>query len=1282
MRKVKALEVLAAATIAAIPTIGFADDGAVMRPRPQGVDRPAGNPFVFNFNQVSTGKYTFVRPGVTGGPEVDGTFTWNGPNNGTWQTAANWLPNSGFPDGSAATAVINNLNGGGVVQLTGGITLSNLNLTDPQIAAIAGPTSGASVTMTMAGNRTISAGQLSLEKFPFTPTFFGASIGLPAVAPDPARPVVIGGSNGLIVDGLGAAGLGDSGKISIRFSNPYTGNTTIQNGGQVTLLNQVSMDGAFGGGTDITLNRGKIWVEVDNGTLNKTITVQGLNNNLALGTDPANAGTSTQTFNGNIGGSGRLQIDGDFGGIGNFTANNTYSGILDVSIGSQVLSGNGAFASVSALNNSGSLTLEGGGVNRLSDTSTLTMYGASLRMNNYNGTETLGGFTIRGGTSNIIMQGGSGSLNGGAITRQNNGGLEIQANGLGSTNKIFFSNGTSQLVSGVFKYAFGHDQDPFVNGISSQFTQLMTYNANGMVTLGAAGGYAENVYTPGADVRLQSDVVDEAFPVPAGTTTINSLTMAPGFDGGGNGVNGVHVNGTGVLNISSGMVLSSFDGFTPGNAINSGVGNVVEANVTIQTPTDEMVLACPGAMTFQGTLADAPGATQTGMTKVGIRTLFMNSTTNTYEGATVLSGFNRHKGNLPNNAPSAYGSSSSAIILDPNNRIQNDPGLGNTGIFGVSFGPDANSGATTMDRPLVVRGNEGRGQVISQIRNFSNGGFTMNGAITVELGANLAFVSLNGAATPYTINSIISGPGIVSAQQLQASLFMALNAQNTFSGGFDLAGGLVTVGANTTVGAGDAVISGPFGTGLISVSGATFNGMDSTTGARTVGNDLLLNNGSFQVAGTNPFTFSGNVIAAGALLDIVPGNSATFSGVLSGSDMFKTGSGVLNLTGNNTIDGQINAGNGTVEGGMIVMRSNNAPGSGVGASAANFGENAIAVSGTGLVVGSDELMVVRGEGIGGLGNLRNLSGSNTWNGSVLVQEQTGLTTKGSIGVDGAGDTMSITGSIFTSGTNTSGSLAVNLGVRKVGPGTLVVGADNFVGTGSTTFKGSVIASGSIEVAQGTVRMSNTFADTHTPSVADVPSVTIAGGPGAATAKLDLGKNALVVDYTGASPLADIRSFIVQGYAAGSWTGNGITSSDANASNFAVGYAENAGGSGTSYTTFFGDPVDNTSVLAVWTRYGDANLDNLVNLGDFNRLASNFGTAAGAVWSQGDFDYNGNVNLGDFNRLAANFGLTASPGGPTPADWSALSAAVPEPSTLGLAAVAGIGLLQRRRRNAR
>ena len=66
---------------------------------------------------------------------------------------------------------------------------------------------------------------------------------------------------------------------------------------------------------------------------------------------------------------------------------------------------------------------------------------------------------------------------------------------------------------------------------------------------------------------------------------------------------------------------------------------------------------------------------------------------------------------------------------------------------------------------------------------------------------------------------------------------------------------------------------------------------------------------------------------------------------------------------------------------------------------------------------------------------------------------------------------------------------------------------------------------------------------------------------------------------------------------------------------------------------------------------------------------------------GDATGDGRVNLNDFNVLANYFGLPSVTSGPSPADWSALAAAVPEPAATALLSfgVAAAAAAMRRRR---
>src|SRR4051794_7370570 len=142
---------------------------------------------------------------------------------------------------------------------------------------------------------------------------------------------------------------------------------------------------------------------------------------------------------------------------------------------------------------------------------------------------------------------------------------------------------------------------------------------------------------------------------------------------------------------------------------------------------------------------------------------------------------------------------------------------------------------------------------------------------------------------------------------------------------------------------------------------------------------------------------------------------------------------------------------------------------------------------------------------------------------------------------------------------------------------------------------------------------------------------------AGSCKLDLADNALVVDYSGASPAASVRSWIATGRGSGVWDGaTGLMSSTAAASAgtahpTALGYAEASNLFDAFPATFVGNTVDNTSVLVRHTFAGDGNLDGTVNLTDFTFLAQNF-NGTGKQFGQGDFNYDGAVDLTDFTFL--------------------------------------------------
>jgi autotransporter-associated beta strand protein len=235
-------------------------------------------------------------------------------------------------------------------------------------------------------------------------------------------------------------------------------------------------------------------------------------------------------------------------------------------------------------------------------------------------------------------------------------------------------------------------------------------------------------------------------------------------------------------------------------------------------------------------------------------------------------------------------------------------------------------------------------------------------------------------------------------------------------------------------------------------------------------------------------------------------------------------------------------------------------------------------------------------------------------------------------------------------------------LTKTGAGTLVVNAANTI-TGATT------------VQQGTLQLANAAALASskvipvaggTVSLAPYLQTTVGGLAPNAGGLVDLG-NGLVTVASGLSA-ADLVTAIQAGRGDGSWTGtSGITSSVAAtdvASSIprAVGWLDNGDG----------------SVTAAFAAPGDTNIDwqvDILDAGNFLTLGK-YDTGLPATWLEGDFNYDGVVDIQD----AADFfgtGLYDTGNYNTPLGASGI-AAVPEPSALSLAALAGAMLLWRRR----
>ncbi len=165
---------------------------------------------------------------------------------------------------------------------------------------------------------------------------------------------------------------------------------------------------------------------------------------------------------------------------------------------------------------------------------------------------------------------------------------------------------------------------------------------------------------------------------------------------------------------------------------------------------------------------------------------------------------------------------------------------------------------------------------------------------------------------------------------------------------------------------------------------------------------------------------------------------------------------------------------------------------------------------------------------------------------------------------------------------------------------------------------------------------------------------------AAAAILNAGKQSVVVDYDGASPIAALLA----SYAAGRILADGDDGFGL-PTYLAISEAADLG-----LTDFGGAPVDETAVLLKFTYVGDANLDGQVDALDYERVDLAIGNAGVFGTAQGDLNYDGVVDALDYEQIDLNIGNGV--GSPL------AGIVVPEPGSAVLLVAAIAGLTARRR----
>ena len=133
---------------------------------------------------------------------------------------------------------------------------------------------------------------------------------------------------------------------------------------------------------------------------------------------------------------------------------------------------------------------------------------------------------------------------------------------------------------------------------------------------------------------------------------------------------------------------------------------------------------------------------------------------------------------------------------------------------------------------------------------------------------------------------------------------------------------------------------------------------------------------------------------------------------------------------------------------------------------------------------------------------------------------------------------------------------------------------------------------------------------------------------APSAKLDLANNDLLWDYTGDTPYAVMRDYVIAGRNTG--TGGVLTTATGDTVTAVVDNVL------LNRTTWLGTTIDATTVIGRYTYFGDANLDGKVTGDDYVSVDANLGLT-GAQWVQGDFNFSGTTTGDDYVAIDANLG---------------------------------------------
>ena len=871
---------------------------------------------------------------------------------------------------------------------------------------------------TYAGVTTVSAGILQLGNGGTSGTVAGnVVIGSGAIlAFNRSDDVVFGGS----ISGDGAVSYRGPGLVTVTGTSSYTGGTAVTGGGGV----QIGSDAALGAtGSVLTLSDGAIQATASF-TSTRAITlgagggiVDTNNFDLSLMGAIGGGGSLTKSGNGtlflggaNIYGGGTTVLGGVLLGTTTSLQGNI---VNDATVGFSQ-STDGVYAG--NISGSGRLIKTGAGTVTLTGTNTYA-----------------GGTTVSGG----VLLGTTSSLQGNIVNNASVG----------------FAQGTDGVYAGNMSGAGGLIK---TGAGRVMLTGTNTYAGGTLVSGGALFGTAES---------LQGNIVNNA---------------AVGFDTTSSGTYAGTMSGSGVLAAfgAGTLILTGNNTYTGGTTIlggntlqlgNGGTTGMIAGNVDIESGG---VLAFNRSdnISFAGNISGDGAVAYMGPGTVTLTGL------NTYTGGTAVVG-----GIVQAGSDSSFGTAGAMLTL-AGGTIQA------TASFSIArpitlAGPggtfDTNGNALTLAGAITGTGalvKVGAGNLILSGTNDYTGGTTVSAGTLTGTTTSLQGDITNNSAVVFDqttsgiYTGVMSGTGNLTKTGVGT---LILTANNTYTGGTIITGGILQLGNGGTTGmiAGDVINNGVLafnrsdnvvfagnisGSGSISYMGrgtVTLTGSSTYTGGTAISRGTVQagSDSAFGAAGTTLTVVGGTIQATASFTIARPitlttpggtfdtnGNTLTLQGAISGTGgLTKTGTGTLILTGTNSYTGGTTVTAGILQGTTSSLQRNIVNNAAVVFDQSTDGSYGSVLSGTGSLTKA------------GSGNVT-LTGTNTYTGGTTVSGGT-LT----------GSTTNLQGNIVNNAAvvfdqDTNGTYA---GVMSGAGGLAKTGFGNVTLTGANTYTGGTMVSG-------------------------------------------------------------------------------------------------------------------------------------------------------------------------------------------------------------------------------